>query len=323
MRLHLATAALALLAGCGYVGPPLPPALDVPRPITDLSVVELGDKIIVRFTPPTETTEDLPITELQAITLYIGPGEAEFSRDRWAATATQYPIAVAGTDVRELEIPASDWVGQQLVLAVRTTGRTGRESDWSLYEYLSVGTPLDIPSAVTPTNARDAVALNWTGNAPRYRVLRSVLSDPATKLEPIGETDAAEYVDSAIVYGMRYRYVILGIAGERQQSLPSPPIDFAPADVIAPAAPAGLRAVPGTRSVDLSWTRSPDADLEGYNVFRAVGDGPFTALEQRVPLPAYTDTSVESGMRYRYMVSAIDKAGNESDRSPEAAAQVE
>jgi fibronectin type 3 domain-containing protein len=64
--------------------------------------------------------------------------------------------------------------------------------------------------------------------------------------------------------------------------------------------------------------------LVGYNIVRATGDGPFTPLAQRVPLPAYTDTQVQSGQRYRYAVSAVDVVGNESERStPPASVQVE
>ncbi len=316
----LATAAFALLAGCGYVGPPLPPALNMPQPIADLHVAQIGDKIIVGFTPPSLTTEDLPVTELRGITLYVGPGEAEFARDRWAATAQRFQIAVTRN---EFEIPASEWVGQQVILSVRTTGRTGRESDWSNYSYLTVAAPLAKPGAITFTPMPDAVALKWTGNAPRYRVLRSVLSEATPKLEPIGETEAREYVDQATAYGTRYQYVILGLAGPDQQSLPSEPAVITPTDVFAPAMPAGLSAVAGGRTIDLSWSRNTEDDLDGYNLFRAVDAGPFEAWAQRVPLPAYTDTRVEAGKRYRYKVSAADKAGNESERSAEASAQVE
>jgi fibronectin type 3 domain-containing protein len=321
VRLALATAVFALFAGCGYVGPPLPPALNIPKPATDLRVTEVGDKIIVHFTPPEKTTEDLPVETLRAITLYVGPGEANFSRERWAATAHQYPIAVTANDY---EFNGADWAGQNLVIGLRTTGRTGKQSDWSTsYSYLLVGTPLIAPTDVTTVNAPDAVSLKWSGNAPRYRVMRAVLTDPMPKLEPVAEVDAPEYMDRTIADGARYQYVILGIAGKDQESLPSEPVEFSPKDVFAPEIPMGLSAVAGERSITLSWSRSPDDDLEGYNIFRAVGDGAFTLLAPKVTLPAYTDAAVQVGTRYRYVISAVDKTGNESGQSMEATAQVE
>jgi len=297
----LATAAFLLLAGCGYVGAPLPPALNLPQPIADLRVTEIGESIIVRFTPPVLTTENLPVEEFREITLYVGPGGDLTAPER-------YKIAVTRN---ELELPAARWAGQPLRFAVRTTGRTGRESDWSNFVDLSVGAPLAIPSELKVDNARDAVALKWNGNAPRYRILRSVLSDPTPKLETLAEVDAAEFLDQTAVVGARYEYVILGIAGENQQSLPSRPTQFAPADVFAPAKPTGLSVVMGA----LAWTRNVEDDLEAYNVFRAVDDGPFELIAPGVPLPAYNDTRIEAGKRYRYAVSAVDKTGNESERS--------
>ena len=169
----------------------------------------------------------------------------------------------------------------------------------------------------------DAVSIKWSGNAPRYRVLRSVLSDPTPKLDAIAEADASEYLDQATAYGARYQYVILGLRGQDQESLPSEPAVIMPTDAFAPATPSGLSAVAGGRSIDLSWARNTEDDLDGYNLFRAVAAGPFEVLAQHVSLPAYTDTRVEPGKRYRYTVSAVDKVGNESDRSAEAAAQVE
>lgn len=312
----LGAAAFALLAGCGYVGPPLPPALYLPRPVADLRADVIGDRLIVRFTPPKLTTEDLPVTELRAITLFAGRGEAPFARERWAAVARQFQIPVAA---ETFELRASDFVGQELVLGLRTTGRTGRESDWSNLEIVPVAAPLTQPGNVVFESVPDAISLHWSGNAPRYRIARVVEG----KLVPLAETSAAEYVDRAIVYGTRYDYVITGLAGERQQSMPSPPVSFTPTDSFPPGVPGRPSAITSGRAVDLSWTRSADDDLAGYNLYRATGDGPFEPLAQRVPLPAYNDTRVESGKRYRYTVSAVDVAGNESARSAEAAVQVE
>lgn len=305
-----------MLAGCGYVGPALPPALNIPKPVTDLRTEVVGEKLIVHFTPPARTTEDVPIAELRGITLYVGRAEAEFSRDRWSAAANRYQVDVTKPDV---ELPAAPFAGQQLVVGLRTTGRTGKESDWSNLDLLTVASPLQQPIRSVFTNLPDALQLKWTGNAPRYRVSR--VGDG--KLETLAETDAAEYVDRAVVMGTRYEYVIVGMAGEKQQSVPSERFAFTPMDVFAPAVPSGLTAVASGRSVDLSWTRSADDDLAGYNLFRAVGDGPFEALAQKVPLPAFTDAKVESGKRYRYVVSAVDAVGNDSARSNEAGVQVE
>ena len=51
------------LAGCGHVGDPMPPALHIPAPVSDLAAVERGDRIIVQFTVPELTTDGMVIKE--------------------------------------------------------------------------------------------------------------------------------------------------------------------------------------------------------------------------------------------------------------------
>jgi fibronectin type 3 domain-containing protein len=129
-------------------------------------------------------------------------------------------------------------------------------------------------------------------------------------------------VDADADFGMRYRYVVVGLSGESQQSLPSDPVEIQPVDTFAPAIPTGLAAVAGVASIDLSWSQNTD-DLDGYNVFRAVDDGQLALYAGKVGVPAFTDSKVEAGKRYRYAVTAFDKAGNESMRSVETSARIE
>ena len=323
MRSLLSAALFLALAGCGYVGPPQPPALNIPKPIADFRVSEVGDRIVVHFTPPDQTTEKLPITSLQSIDLYAGLGEANFVRDRWLSTARRYQVTSPQTGDYSFDIPASDWVGQQLILAIRTTGKSGRQSDLSNYGYLDVGAPLTTPTVPVLTSTADGVHLEWTGNAPRYRILRSTLSTPDSKLERLAEVDAPNYVDQTATLGARYQYVILGLKGDVQQSLPSPAAAIEPIDTFAPDVPSGLTALAGANSIDLSWSRNTEDDLAGYNVFRATEDGPFELVSANLGLPAYNDAKVETGKRYRYTVSAIDMTGNESARSAETSARIE
>lgn len=313
----LAAVALAVLSSCGYVGPPQPPALNLPRTIEDLRVSETGDQIVVEFTPPDRTTEDLPVVQLRSIELLAGPAETDFALERWTATARRYQVPTDAPG--RFTIPARDFSGQQLVLAVRATGRTGRTSDWSNFAYLSVAPPLAQPVA-TATNAAEGVALAWTGDAPRYRILRAVGDG---EFAAAAETEMPSFLDESTIYGTRYRYVVVGLAGDAQQSLPSASVEITPVDVFPPSAPAGLAPIPGVGSIDLSWTRSSEEDLASYTVFRAEGDAPLEPYARDLTIPAFTDMRVESGKRYRYAISATDTAGNESPRSAEVSAQVE
>ena len=98
-------------------------------------------------------------------------------------------------------------------------------------------------------------------------------------------------------------------------------------DIFPPAVPSGLQAVfsgPGQRPfIDLIWAPVPDADLDGYIVFRhEQGTSPVKLNSELVKTPAYRDEQVVSGKTYFYSVSAVDQLGNESARSEEGSESV-
>ena len=57
----ISTLAALLTSGCASPGPPRPPTLNLPRPITDLTAERIGDKVILHWTTPAKTTDNLPI----------------------------------------------------------------------------------------------------------------------------------------------------------------------------------------------------------------------------------------------------------------------
>src|SRR5882757_7799699 len=47
----------AYFAGCAAPSPPLPPSLELPTPISDLQAIRKGNKVVLTWTLPTETTD--------------------------------------------------------------------------------------------------------------------------------------------------------------------------------------------------------------------------------------------------------------------------
>ena len=66
-------------------------------------------------------------------------------------------------------------------------------------------------------------------------------------------------------------------------------------------------AIPGTRTIELVWDRNTEKDFAGYRIYR---DGKKVSEGQTAP--AFSDSDVKPGTTYRYQVSAVDTAGNES-----------
>ena len=311
MKSWVLPVAAALLSACGYVGPPQPPTLDIPVRITDFRAWESGDKIEFEFTLPDKTTENLPLTKIRSIELRAGEDPSQSKID---ALPMSKPGRVTG------EAPAREWIGKTIVLAVRATGPKGKASDWSNPASLAVIQPLAPPSTPKPQNVVAGVELTWSGTGPHYRIFRA---EADGQPQYLADSDNPQYLDATTTYGTRYRYRVQTVAGENQWSVVSEPAEITPVDTFPPAVPEGLAAVPAPQSIELAWTRNTETDFRGYNIFRSVDNAPFEKIASFVEIPAFTDSKIDAGKKYRYTVSAVDLTGNESDRTApvEATAQ--
>jgi hypothetical protein len=304
-----------LLAGCGYPGEPRPPALNRPVPVADLSVIQHGDKILVHFTVPLRTTEDLPIPGTPEIELRIGPAPTgRFEFPPWERASERIPVTTPGS----AEIDLARFTGKTEIIGVRVHGPHGQDAGWSHLEVLTVVPPLSMPQGLEAKNAPDSVRLDWHAAAPQFRVFRQVPNDAEWK--QVATTDKPFFSDSAIDYGKTYQYRVQAIekAGDKYaESDLSAGIAFKPEDHFPPAPPVGLNVVPGTRTMELVWERNAEKDFSAYRVYR---DG--RRITDGLTAPAFSDRDVKPGTKYRYQVGAVDTAGNESELSAVAEAVI-
>jgi fibronectin type 3 domain-containing protein len=87
----------------------------------------------------------------------------------------------------------------------------------------------------------------------------------------------------------------------------------------------GTGVAPQPHSVDLSWVGSPSSGVAGYYVYRSATSGSGYAKlnsSSAAPTTTFTDSNVQSGATYFYVVTAVDGSGNESAFSNEARANV-
>jgi hypothetical protein len=248
--------------------------------------------------------------------------------------------------------------GGTLVYIIRTQASKKRASGDSNAVSVRV---YPVPEPIAKLEARvtePAIELSWTvptrtsGGDPLtafsgYRIYRGELDaasaeaaaadfskakwkSPLTLLAPSDET---AYRDTLFDFGKTYVYIVRSVVlvdGNALESSDSVPAIVSPRDTFPPAAPQNLVAVvlPGATTgsvlVDLSWSINLETDLAGYRVYRSEQQNTHGVLitPELLLAPAYRDTSVEPGLRYWYSVTAVDRAGNESEASAAVAVDV-
>lgn len=351
--------AVALLTGCGYAGEPKPPELKRPGKVKNLDVVERGDKIIVTFTLPLETTEGLRIAEPPDVELRVGVATAtwnlaewEKNSDRIAVQAGPWPApppkaprpkklakptatgkaakkakettaAAKAADqamlVRTVDIDPTKYADKTVVIGVRVHGPSGLDDGWSRLISLEVKPVLAPPRELKAANVRDAVHLQWAANAPEFRIFRKAPAD--SDWEQIGDTTQPSFEDKAIEYGkiLQYRVESVRKTGDIWQES-----DFSDAISWTPKDEFPPSVPAGF--VTISGTRTIELSWDrvpdsDLAGYRVYRNGVKVADDLQIN--SYSDKDVVVGMKYSYQVSAVDQAGNESGKSAAAEATME
>ncbi|WP_459943245.1 hypothetical protein, partial [Deferrisoma palaeochoriense] len=136
---------------------------------------------------------------------------------------------------------------------------------------------------------------------------------------PMTEVDHGVYVGRvAVPEGVNGTFALTGTltdpATGETASLAGPAITI---DTTAPEpVPAGriLASSPWPGEIEVSWQASPSADVDRYEIFRGEGADPdFSGAPYDTTRKlSFTDTAVVPGLPYRYVVVAVDRAGNRS-----------
>ncbi len=349
--------AVLALVGCGMPGAPLPPSLNLPVPVTNLSAVRTGNQVALSWTMPTKTTDKVLLKG--NISVRVCRNESSAGPCVIAATLPFAPGSSATfNDALSPELAAGP--PRVLTYFVELVNRKGRSAGISNSAEILAG---EAPLAVENLNAemsKNGVLLSWAPAPPEpsptaVRLVRRLLSpsekksdqgplaQPAEPLEqsllvePASHSDRAPHtcIDTSIRFGESYEYRAQRIArvtvGGSTLELAGPlsaPLRIDAINVFPPSAPKGLEAVATAGAnnsgpaIDLSWLPNTETDLAGYIVYRrdsASSDADWQRVStEPVVGPGYHDSNVQPGRTYLYVVAAIDHDGHESARSAEA-----
>jgi hypothetical protein len=340
-------AALALTA-CGKVGPPVAPERRLPAPAAGLAGSVEGRSILLAWNPPRQRVDGTPLRDLAAFRIHRREDPAP-APPRAALLQGDQVLGYGLVATLRLDEPGAAgagrgpvrWVdrdglvfGRQYVYVVTTLDGQGRQSAPS--ERLAVhflAAPV-APTALTAGPGDGQARLAWEapprlvdGSPPagqiRYVVLRA--TGPEGPLSPVtpAPVEATTFIDTGLANDTTYRYAVRAVRTEPTGAAwgePTASVEVTPVDLTPPGPPRDLVAVPSPGLVQLSWRPAPDADVALYAVYRATGDGPLLRIGTvTAPTTVFADRGARAGQRYRYAVTALDRARrpNESPRSNE------
>jgi hypothetical protein len=219
------------------------------------------------------------------------------------------------------EPPTGLQVATSATAAILRWEPSGGLIGWLLDRALTVeASPLADP---LPARPAAPVTSDLPPGPTRYNLYRELAPDPlvlpgdqtaimpwqATAPQPVNPMPLAAltYADPIVPDGRERCYVVRALRGA-VESGPSPRECVTPIDIYPPAAPTGLDRVAGEGFIELLWEPNVEADLGGYIVLRAEAGG--DTLLQLTPTPIsvtrYSDRTVKPGVRYTYVVRAVD-----------------
>jgi hypothetical protein len=274
-----------------------------PATVTGEEIVRRGSKVgTVLVNPPPDPDED-PDAEKPARSAKDAPPGAV---DQGSVARVTEDIAAASASE-----PRS-----YVSVGVNTRGRRGPVSSRTAVP-MGPPPPAPAPPAVTYTETEIRVAptppMADSTSASTYHVYDA---GPAPRRLTDRALEAAPFVDKRIEWGTERCYAlrtVLTVDGLTVESEASPPVCVTPIDTFPPAAPTGITAVAGTGSISLIWNASPEKDVAGYLVLRAIAPASAVAPVTPAPIPETTfSDAVPPGARVIYAIQAVDHAGNVS-----------
>jgi len=345
----LAGAAVLTIAatGCGMEGAPLPPSLNLPVPVSDLSAARTGNRVSLIWTMPGKNTDKLLLKgnvdvrvcrKEGAQASCVSAGHLELMPERAGAFSEDLP--------QELTTGAP----RELTYYVELRNRNGRSTGLSNSAVVLAGAAPAAVQGLEATLRNDGVVLHWDGapDTTAVRLLRKLVAPPVATVvkakaaqgplapppEPAEQNllveatqNASGAIDKNIRFGQTYEYRAQRLArvsvNGKTMELDGPlsaPVRIEAKDVFPPAAPTGLAAVAvagAAPGIDLNWQPNTEADLAGYAVYRRVAQGEWQRISPQEPVvgPGFHDGQVEAGRTYEYAVTAVGENGHQSGRS--------
>jgi len=296
---------LVIASGCGKVGDLHPPKLRVPATILDLKATQDQTTVNLAWTNPQRYVDGSNATDLVSVRIFQN-----------GSLLTVVPVSAPGK-LQTYPVDIRGALGTTPVYTLVLVTQSGKTSAVSNEARIPVA---DVPGVVSNLKGQmdqQRIRLEWEAPAQNpslaevYMVRRE---DGAFPPVPVTEL---HWDDRSIEVGKTYGYVVTAGRGIASPVFgpASPPVSVLAIDKVQPAAPKGLEPpVVSDSGANLRWDPNTEEDLTGYYVYRTDNpDSGWVRLEGIQTITSYTDVGYRTGFYYR--ISAVDGAGNESEKS--------
>ena len=167
----------AVLVSCGATGAPIPPALELARPVTDLRAARKGDKVYLAWTVPAKTTDrqitrhpgvtrvcrslKVPVADCKNPTAEIPASQFSLPASRSNRNgAPPQKVQANYTDVVSPELQEQDPTAE-ITYAVSVLNESGRSAGFSNQVQVPSASTLPPPDHFRAEVRKDGVLLSW------------------------------------------------------------------------------------------------------------------------------------------------------------------
>jgi len=336
-----AAIALVLLVGCGKEGPPLPPEIRVAERTTNLTAFQEGDDAVLRWSYPSLTTDGSGLTDVEAIQVWratlpegqeppppvsaqdrqlrrqLLEGEGEVIKElepEELAGITHGADLVFRDDLARWRESAGAETGSPILwYGVRTVCCRKRESVLSNVVRLEPQTAPPPPDDLRLGAGADGIDVRWRQTDDLVTLVERSADGANWTAVTEEAVTGSEWRDSKAAQGRSWSYRLRSVrmlgGGEEVIGEPSPPARVDHPDTYPPPSPQGVVCLPEGPSVRVRW-QAVAGDVT-YRISRQKERAKARVLADGLQVVELTDPSPPLGA-LRYMVVAVDSAGNES-----------
>jgi fibronectin type 3 domain-containing protein len=319
-------------SGCAKKGNPVAWDSIVPKRVGDLVAIPREGRLLLEWAVPKENTDKTPLTDLASFKILRSEGALVGDACKGCGEKTKVVYEMKWDSQEEDKKRAAVFFEDQeakkvYVYQVVSVNRRGYPSVPSNPVTVYWDYPPQAPRMVNGERGDKRVDLSWEPieGANGYNIYRR-LDGEEFSTRPLNRelVKTNHYSDLSVENEKKYIYSVRAVKrvgktdveGKGSLGVPVTPIDLIP-----PAAPVDLVAIPLKDGIELNWRGNREPDLLGYYVYRrTLGEKEFKRLnESPLAKEIYLDTGVVLQQEYEYAVSAVDNSvqRNESPLSEE------